>query len=473
MFISGLSKRFVVLCIGDDDLKRRGYILNVILLGSTVLTGAALINNLIEIIFIYQNTTNYQGVSAWILAAIFIFLVGLYKLSRSGHVNEAGYAFIFLLLLPTSYTAYVWSPLVPQALLTFALIIVMSGIIINKRTSLFVTILIASFAMVLNYLQISSLYNPDLSWIRYDSSDIIVSVLTLFLIMIISWLSNREIERSLERAHKSEQALKKEKDLLEIRVAERTRELEETQAEKIAQLHRFSEFGRISSGVFHDMMNPLTALSLNLQELKKVDDKGLGKIKEHLKDAFQANKRMQDYIGSIRKQLSQKDEKKYFYLEKEIEKSQKMLAYKATDKEVKVRHDHKREIRYFGDPIKFQKIVTNLISNAIDSYEKKTGVLKKEVLIELSKDGKNAVIAVKDWGIGIDKNDIGHIFDPFFTTKETEKGMGIGLSIIKEAVENDFKGSISVSSDKGKGSTFIVTLPIKKASKNKTHARKY
>jgi signal transduction histidine kinase len=66
-------------------------------------------------------------------------------------------------------------------------------------------------------------------------------------------------------------------------------------------------------------------------------------------------------------------------------------------------------------------------------------------------------ITVKDNGIGIEEENIDRIFEPKFTTKNS--GMGLGLGIIKNIIEN-YKGTITFETQTGKGTTFIVSLPI-------------
>ena len=76
-----------------------------------------------------------------------------------------------------------------------------------------------------------------------------------------------------------------------------------------------------------------------------------------------------------------------------------------------------------------------------------------------------ATLAVRDFGIGIHATDQKHIFDKFYrvSTGNLAKGpgTGLGLSLVKQLVEQQ-RGTISVSSDLGKGSTFFVTLPLSK-----------
>jgi signal transduction histidine kinase len=101
------------------------------------------------------------------------------------------------------------------------------------------------------------------------------------------------------------------------------------------------------------------------------------------------------------------------------------------------------------------RIVTNLVKNAIQSVPENQA--DKTVHLHVKKVDEKVFIMVKDNGIGIKPEDRNRIFEPKFTTKSS--GMGLGLGIIKNIIEN-YKGTITFESDYGKGTTFTVSLPI-------------
>ena len=103
------------------------------------------------------------------------------------------------------------------------------------------------------------------------------------------------------------------------------------------------------------------------------------------------------------------------------------------------------------------RIITNLVKNAIQAIPEEQE--NKAVLVSVNAEEDNVIIAVKDNGIGINTENTERIFEPKFTTKTS--GMGLGLGIIKNIIEN-YKGTITFESELGKGSTFIVSLPIVK-----------
>jgi len=110
-----------------------------------------------------------------------------------------------------------------------------------------------------------------------------------------------------------------------------------------------------------------------------------------------------------------------------------------------------------GDPIKLQQVLMNLVLNARDAMPQ-----GGDLRIATRGEGDEVVVEVSDNGSGIDKAHVGKVYDPFFTTKGIGKGTGLGLSVSYGIIQ-EHRGSISVSSEPGKGTTFRLALPITEA----------
>ncbi len=96
----------------------------------------------------------------------------------------------------------------------------------------------------------------------------------------------------------------------------------------------------------------------------------------------------------------------------------------------------------------------NIISNAVDSIQH-----DGRIIISTSQIDEFAVVAIEDTGSGIPQEVRSKIYDPFFTTKEIGKGVGLGLSITYAIIE-EHQGTIEFESEVGKGTKFIITLPL-------------
>jgi len=106
------------------------------------------------------------------------------------------------------------------------------------------------------------------------------------------------------------------------------------------------------------------------------------------------------------------------------------------------------------------QVLMNLVSNAIESYERKPLDGKLKVKITLKKGENDCVqIIIQDWGKGISTQTQKQMFKEFFTTRKKVGGTGIGLAMCKKIVEQEFNGKIRVKSRVGKGSVFQIELP--------------
>ncbi len=127
-------------------------------------------------------------------------------------------------------------------------------------------------------------------------------------------------------------------------------------------------------------------------------------------------------------------------------------------------------------PGQLNQVFMNLISNAIDALEQRNAKLSfQEITAKPSEIRISTSLLNKDWicirvadnGIGIDQKLISRLFDPFFTTKVVGKGTGLGLSISYQIVTEKHKGKIYCQSEIGKGTEFLVELPINQVTARK------
>jgi signal transduction histidine kinase len=105
-------------------------------------------------------------------------------------------------------------------------------------------------------------------------------------------------------------------------------------------------------------------------------------------------------------------------------------------------------------PEEINQLATNLIQNALEAVKPGEGIIKIEGRVE----GNELVMTFRDNGVGIKPEDQSRIFTPFFTTKDVGQGLGMGLTITRRCVVA-LGGSITVRSQLGAGTEFIVRLP--------------
>ncbi len=234
-----------------------------------------------------------------------------------------------------------------------------------------------------------------------------------------------------------------------------------TEAIKISGVDRetvkLAEFGRICAGLIHEISTPLTAANLTLAQLG--NRRGSVQIIQQVRREL---KLLERYVIAARLQLKGESMPTTFSLTIVIHQIEMLLEAKAMAAEVRLLINTKGSIRIYGDRVKFAQIMTNLINNAIESYEE-SNKHPRFVRVNVKRKSEDSVtINVRDYGIGISYGGLKRIFEPLYSTKTgAHKGMGIGLSNVKSYVEEDFGGSIKVHSIPGMGTNFTLTIPIR------------
>lgn len=350
----------------------------------------------------------------------------------------------------------------PASLLMAVLVIGLSSVFFNARLAF---ISAAAVSLIINAITIwdfpkilgikGYLVNGDIK-----NHDAILYSALLFIIAAISWLLCRAARQALKRALESERLLREERDSLESKIEARTNELRELEAEKINQLYRLAEFGRLSSGVFHDLINPLTAISLNLEQVRNEISPKVLTAKSYLSQALVATHKMEGLISSIKTQLARERIIKLFSLNEEVKQTLNVLHSKIQKSQINLHFYATHEIKLVGDPIGFGQIVGNLIANAIEACEDKS---LREIIVALIDRSVEIEVIVADSGGGIAPQNIDNIFKPFFTTKQSPgHGLGIGLSSSKNIVEKVFHGTIGLKGNPQQVTVFSVKIPREK-----------
>lgn len=135
---------------------------------------------------------------------------------------------------------------------------------------------------------------------------------------------------------------------------------------------------------------------------------------------------------------------------------------KRTPYEVEI--DCPAEIEVSGYPGALSQILTNFIMNSLlHGFE---GREEGHITIHAEQQGENICLKYADDGIGISQDNLARVFDPFFTTKRGTGGSGLGLHIVYNLVTHTLKGKISVSSEPGKGTRYVIVFPVYQRSPN-------
>ncbi len=107
-----------------------------------------------------------------------------------------------------------------------------------------------------------------------------------------------------------------------------------------------------------------------------------------------------------------------------------------------------------------EQVLLNLVKNSVQAIMAREQPQQGLVLIRLRRVGESAEISIEDNGIGMSRALCKRIFEPFFTTKEVGHGTGLGLSVSYFIISHTHRGSLTVSSTEGVGTTFTIHLPL-------------
>lgn len=234
---------------------------------------------------------------------------------------------------------------------------------------------------------------------------------------------------------------------------------EKAEAEKVKQLDKIKN--NFFTNISHEFRTPLTLILGPLKQLEQniTDEAG---SKKYVKMMRHNGERLLHLINQLLDLSKLESGKLHLQIaHSDISSIVKNCVYSfdslAEQKGIHY-HAHFPEEEIFGwiDKDKFQKIITNLLSNAF-KYTSENGT----VSVEVYQDDKRLRLSVQDNGVGIPKEQLDKIFDRFYQLNGTEGGSGIGLSLVKELVQLH-KGQIAVSSETGKGAKFKLSIPITK-----------
>jgi len=316
-------------------------------------------------------------------------------------------------------------------------------------------------------------YKQDDSYYKNEVSNFlkIFGLVYLGMIIISIWIAfylSRYITKSLETISKrlTETSLtqKNEKIHLVTNSGEIDRlisaynhmidELEES-ANKLAQGEREGAWREMAKQVAHEIKNPLTPMRLTVQSFEMrfnpEDINAKQKISDFSKTLIQQIDTMSAVASAFSNFASMPAQQNETLNVVDVVN----LSLDIFNEDFIVFESESEEIITKIDRTQLIRIITNLVKNAIQSIPEEQEI--KSIKVKVSKSNNNAIIKVVDNGKGIAPEDFDRIFEPKFTTKSS--GMGLGLAIIKNIIEN-YHGSITFKSELGKGTTFKVKLPI-------------
>jgi signal transduction histidine kinase len=259
------------------------------------------------------------------------------------------------------------------------------------------------------------------------------------------------------------------RDDLDEQVRQRTREV--VRSEQLASV------GFLAAGVAHEINNPLASIAWSAEslesrlyellhgdaELDEAQNEELNVLRTYLRriqdEAFRCKgitEQLLDFsrLGNIQRQDTDLRE----LIQSVIDMVKHLGKYRRKSIEFRC-HQH---VVVPVNAQEIKQVVLNLITNALDALE-----AEGQVVMELHRNAENAVLRVRDNGVGMTSEVLDHLFEPFFTRKRSGQGTGLGLSITYRIV-TDHGGTLSAASEgPGTGAEFLVTLPLSRHEEEK------
>jgi len=275
---------------------------------------------------------------------------------------------------------------------------------------------------------------------------------------------------------------------------------------QLNQAQKLEAIGQLAAGIAHEINTPTQFVSDNIHFLEDAFE-DLSRLLEKYKELIQICEKVNDFRSTIDSVKNLINEIDLEYLKEEIPaaldqskeglnrianivRAMKEFSHPGTEEKVPVDINKaientlivsKNEWKYVADviteldenlppvpclPGELNQVFLNIIVNAahaIKDVVSENASEKGKIIIKTWKEDDSVKISISDTGPGIPEEIRDKIFDPFFTTKEVGKGTGQGLAISYDVIVNKHGGSITFETELGKGTTFIISLPVEES----------
>ena len=282
---------------------------------------------------------------------------------------------------------------------------------------------------------------------------------------------------------RNEKKLQQAKEQLEIRVKERTEDLEQSNQrlraevderhkteealkqaqEELIQAAKMAVLGQISAGINHELNQPLTAIRSYTQNAQQFLLRGkIETASANLTEIIDLTDHMSSIIAQLKVFSSKRgDALSCVNVSTSLNDALKIMSPQIKQQQIEI-HTPSTDEEYLvkGDLIRLEQVFINLISNASQAM---SHCEKKQITITMEENIDRVSIHITDTGPGIVDHNLKHIFEPFFTTKDISQGLGLGLSISHRIVEA-MHGTLTASNSHSSGAIFSITLPAYKAN---------
>ena len=269
----------------------------------------------------------------------------------------------------------------------------------------------------------------------------------------------------------------------------------DTLQQQLKQQEKLASLGMLSAGIAHEIQNPLNFV-INFSKMSDKLLKDLTEIVEENEDSFPEEDReeVEDIVADLKENMAKIVEhgeraisiiqgillvsrgKENEFLPSDVShivKEYVWLSYHAMranhkNFNISIHEEYQEGLpQVMVIPQDLSRAVLNLMNNACYTVWKKTQSAGEEytptISVKVTSTDGEITIAISDNGEGMSEEVKQKLYENFFTTKPAGQGTGLGMAIVKDIVENKHHGTLAFDSKEGQGTTFYITIPIKKA----------
>jgi len=232
---------------------------------------------------------------------------------------------------------------------------------------------------------------------------------------------------------------------------------------QVIQASKLATLGEMSSGVAHELNQPLNVIRLALANCRHEMKNGLGNTEKILGkfDRVDGQVRRATAIIDHMRMFGRKASESFAPVNvvDVLQGALLLLREQLRLSNIKLleQYPESGDLVVLGHEIQLEQVIINLISNAKDVLNQGAEEAQKEILLTVSENHQNVSITVQDNGGGVPSEILSRIFEPFFTTKGVGSGTGLGLSV-SYGIVKDMGGELSVTNEGG-GARFNIQIP--------------
>jgi two-component system, LuxR family, sensor kinase FixL len=231
---------------------------------------------------------------------------------------------------------------------------------------------------------------------------------------------------------------------------------------ELTHLTRVATLGELTASLAHEINQPLAAILSNAQAAQRFlsgSARDLDEVRDILEDIVRDDKRASEVIRRLRELLRRQGTRNEpLHVDDVIRDTLRLVRGDLIVRQVTVATELAHGLPpVLGDRIQLQQVLLNLILNGCDAMMNLEPNARRLEIRTQKQDDRFVRVSVRDFGIGLDQNQLARLFEPFYTTKP--EGLGMGLSISRSIIEAH-GGLLRAASNPDQGATFHFELPI-------------